>query len=249
MKFKPFLQACLAILILLATAAGVVFWLSFKTPMAYQRRVEIPDEIRVENLKKVEEKKETLLNEVKTKPKWEFVLSEVEANSWLASPDYYEELAPHLPPEISDPRIQLKEDELILAFRVTHDEFSGVVTAPLKVESVTADEVQIRIESLRTGLLPFSWQEILEETLSEQRDSLPVGITWNKSEEAEDQGTLITVQLDQLTNIRWQLDEVRLETGFLYLIGSRREDAGDEPQSSTESEPVEPDKSTSTPGG
>ncbi|MCA9040907.1 MAG: hypothetical protein KDA65_11215 [Planctomycetaceae bacterium] len=220
MKLKRVFILFAILLLLVGGGVGLAIWLTLQTPPEYARRVDIPVTVREENLKKVEEKKTQLIKEVETKPEWQFNLSELETNSWLASQEFRDEVAVHLPPEIKDPRVQFKAGELILAFRVTHHDFQGVVMVPLKIVSLTPDEIQIRIEQVTTGLLPFPWDELLEESLSEHHEALPVGVTWNTEEENEN-GILITVSLDSLAELQWQLDEVRIESGNLHFKGSR----------------------------
>ncbi|MAT14354.1 MAG: hypothetical protein CMJ46_03695 [Planctomyces sp.] len=228
-------------------------WLSTRTPEEYAERLVIPNDVRLANLQKVEVKRELFLEEAETKPEWSFTLTEVEANSWLASDEFHENVAWTLPPEISNPRVQLKDNEVVLAFQVSHEDFKGVVTAPLKVESISDDQVQIRIERVTTGLLPLSWQQILEGTLAEQRESLPVGITWNE-EETDDRGTLITVDLDQFAELNWQLDKLELGPGYVYVKGSRDAEANQKkrPQSPTPvsaSSVPDPEPGNAAPGG
>ncbi|QDU78505.1 hypothetical protein Pla110_02090 [Polystyrenella longa] len=234
MSAKRIFKFLVIIFLLLAAGMGGVIWLSMQTPREYAKRIDIPIAVRQENLKKVEEKREILQQDIETKPEWEFTLSEVEANSWLASSEFQDQVEIYLPQEISEPRVQLKAGEFVLAFRVTHNEFQGVVTAPLKVVSVQKDEVQIRIEEITTGLLPFSWQQIIEETLSHQQNELPVGIEW--SENDEESGTLLTVRLDQLAELNWQLDEVSIEEGQLQIKGSRSFQSDDIPAAASPSE-------------
>ncbi len=158
-------------------------------------------------------------NQVQQNLDWSSVLKEKEINGWLAidCPSKFPEL---IPPRLSQPRVQIQDSEIKLAFRYRTSRFSVIVTfaGDIFVADDTG-EIAIRIKQARSGIIPIPIAKLADRMTDHLRKS-GFDVTWTQIE--NDPVALLRIPHDkfQLADQAIRIESIVCRDQQLELVGS-----------------------------
>jgi len=144
-------------LCLLAITVGGVCWYVYRAaqvvPDYYQALLEQPETEMDEAGDQFETELLELQNSAIELGNWQAAFSQDQINGWLST-DLPQKFPDTLPPTITNPRVSLKKDELMILFRFDSPKLSGIVECSgdlFCTEEV--NQVAVRIKYIRSGVL------------------------------------------------------------------------------------------------
>lgn len=167
-KRPLWLLAILLCITLAVTGWRLIAW----EPPFYQIALQttLPsDEVRERSRKLVQQAMQ-LADEVRNESEFSAEFLEEEVNAWLAD-ELERKYRAWLPSGISQPRVHLEDGRLLIACRVQLEYFSGVASTSASLFVTDDHRLAIWLESLRAGLIPLPFADLLEPTVARiQRD-------------------------------------------------------------------------------
>ncbi len=129
-------------------------------------------------------------NEVRDRHRWSAVFTEAQVNGWLAA-DLPEKFPHMLPPDLHDPRVAFRPNQLQIACQYGRPSGTRVVSLTLEVQlGEEPNTLAVRIRGARAGWVPLPLRPLLDRvTEAVQFGELP--IRWVQS--AGDPVALITI--------------------------------------------------------
>ncbi|HIQ21656.1 MAG TPA: hypothetical protein EYH34_10540 [Planctomycetes bacterium] len=166
------------------------------------------------------EKATALASELEKEGPWSAIFTAEEINGWLAV-DLVENHPDALPSGISDPRVVVRPEQLILFCRYERRDFESVLSLSVDAYVAEPNVVAFRICKARAGMLPLPLSDVLEE-LTKTAQRMNLRIRWRQTE--GDPVALITLppRRDE-DGKQVQVTELRLGDGKIYLAGSTSE--------------------------
>jgi hypothetical protein len=159
-----------------------------------------------------------LHNEVRRAGRWEAVFTQSQVNGWLAV-DLPEKFGKSVPKTISDPRVRIDERAIHIAARYDDGKVESVVSLVLSAHLTNEpNEIAVRIEKARAGLLPLPLKKFLDKIRASaksaeldlrwaQADGDPVAIVRLPEEHPEYGGRIV------------RIDTLELRDGEVYVAG------------------------------
>src|SRR3954465_15075149 len=142
-------------LALLATIPGAI-WVSLThQPRFYRAMVRVPRAKVQAEAKSFVAHSLQLRNDIVNEPTWEAVFTDQEVNAWLAE-DLVTHFADVLPPGVHDPRVVFEIDRATLAFRLDRGPLTSVIWVVAGIRVPEGNVVELTLEKIRAGALPFS---------------------------------------------------------------------------------------------
>ncbi len=103
-----------------------------------------------------------LQNQTQQTGRWQVRFTEQQVNGWLAA-DLPEKFPGLLPKEVHDPRVAIREDELLVACRYESKKFSAIVSLALDVYLTEEPNwVAVRLRSVQAGVLPLPLNKFMD---------------------------------------------------------------------------------------
>jgi hypothetical protein len=165
----------------------------------------------------------SLQNQIQQSNRWATVLDENQINGWLAvdCTSKFPELIPH---RASQPRVQIKASEIVLAFRFQSRRISAIITvaADIFVEEESGD-IAIRLKSAKSGIIPLPIAAFADRITQHLRKS-GIGVVWTQLE--HDPVALMTIPEDKLKvgDQTIQFESILCREGRLELVGTSLDD-------------------------
>lgn len=157
-----------------------------------------------------------LASDIQTKHRWRVSFSNQEINGWLAV-DVPTNLPGAIPPEVVQPRIQIRPGEATIACHLQNEEFDAVVSVKLDVFVTTPNEVAIRFRGATLGTLPVPINKLLE-PIGEAAAQLDLPLVWRQEE--GDPVAVIFLESGGSEEPRGlQLEAIELGDGELLIAG------------------------------
>ena len=161
-----------------------------------------------------------LTDKVNCEGSWKLSFTQDQLNSYLAE-DFVNSGWNLLPAGVSQPRIQLQDGRLRLAFRYGEDEFSTVVSLQVKVWLPKRERsaVAVEIESLRAGAIPLSWK-LLQEQLTEGARNRDIDVQWYRND--GNPVAVVRFQADK-REPTIQFQQLQIKQGHILISGKSRD--------------------------
>ncbi len=158
-----------------------------------------------------------LVNNVKKPGKWKIAFTAEQINGWLAV-DLVNNHPHTLPPYLSDPRVEIDSDRIVLACRYKQGIISTVMT--LTVEPYLPEEnvLALRIEKARAGLLPMPLGRVLD-AISQAAMLSEWRVEWRQSG-GDPVALFRSLQADNAGDLAVKIETIRLGKGEMFLSGS-----------------------------
>jgi hypothetical protein len=211
-------MAAVLLIVALAATLFIAYRASRHVPQFYERALAADPVVQRTAGDELERRALELHNEVQVAGDWEAIFTQQQINGWLAV-DLLEKFPELLPPEVTDPRVEITPEEVRIACRY-HDEnietvISLALTAALSEEPNT---VAVRVKRARAGALPIPLKQFLDDITAAARDS-GLDLRWLQSE--GDPVALIRLPTEHtdLPDRILHLKRFELREGEAYLSG------------------------------
>ncbi len=214
--FRVLIFSLLAIVLVLG---GLVLWAYFasqREPEFYQRALKIqPQTLAVASDQMLRQATE-LYSEVQTERRWDAVFTAEQINGWLAV-DLERNHPNTLPKEVSDPRVAISPDGVVLACRYESDSIATVFSLRVDVYLAKPNVVALRFKHARAGSLPLPLNRVLE-GVSEAALKLNLPLHWQQAEGDPVALVEIPPPVDE-HDASICVESLQLRDGALYLAG------------------------------
>jgi hypothetical protein len=222
-----------------ALAAWVVYCASRQAPDFYRQALEASPEAQHEQGQRFEQQALTLHNQAYHAGRWEVRFAQDEINGWLAAelPAKF----PHvLPTGVSEPRIDIRPGNVRLAIHYQRGNVDTVV-------SLTGDayltehpnEVAIRIEQARAGLVPVPLARFLQE-ITERAARADIPLRWTEVGGAPVAIVRLPLESKEADRRRVVVERLTISAGELLVAGRTDERSLDGVESVAPSTAVQP---------
>lgn len=147
-------------------------------PDFYRQAIAVPAQNRRAESQAFLRQVAEISNSTRREGGWRIELTEEQINAWLASdlPNKHPEL---MSPDVSEPRIQITDDRLIVAYRQKMALGSMVVALTLRLELPEENMLQLHLESAKTGKLPLPLKGMLD-SVSEWAREVGLDLDWHR---------------------------------------------------------------------
>jgi hypothetical protein len=206
-----------ALVLLVAGALLALYAASQRVPQAYRQALMMETAEQVEGSDEMLQRATALASDVEREGQWSALFTVEQINGWLAV-DLIENHADTLPPNVSDPRVAIRPDEVTVFCQFDHGRFKSVLSLSVDVYLSEPNVVAVRMRGARAGSLPLPLGDVLEQvTEAAGRWELP--IRWRQAQ--GDPVALISLPTRRGDDgKRVELQDLRLGDGELYLAGS-----------------------------
>jgi hypothetical protein len=141
-------------LLLVAAGIFVLLELAKHEPEFYRNALRVDEKQQQANGSEMETRILNLRNSVLSESSWSASFTEEQINGWLAW-DLNKKFPDLIPPEVSDPRVKVRDQSVTFAFRCEAKPFRGIaiINADVFLTGVV-NQVGIRIISIHSGMVP-----------------------------------------------------------------------------------------------
>lgn len=239
--FRRLTIAVSALIVVVGLAGWCLYHAARQVPEFYRVALEQPAELQHEQGEKFERQALALHNQAYHDGRWTVRFTEEEINGWLAV-ELPAKFPRALPPGISAPRVAFEKGRMRLALRLQRGEASTVLSAAGEAHlTAEPNEIAVRIDSMRAGLLPVPLSRFLEE-ISQRAAQADLPLRWTEIDGSPVALIRLPLASDEGERRRLVLENVSLEFGALAIAGrTERLDSSDHQSAShsTESEAVQ----------
>lgn len=213
-----FASVVAAIAVVLGVLAYTAWRASQQVPDFYQEALLIEPDAGAKAGEELEQQVFNLQNDLQHQGKWQALFTEEQVNGWLAV-DFVQKFPRVLPKGVTDPRVSIQEDRVLLACRYTNPRFSSVFS--LHIEPYLTDqpnELAIRIHKARAGVLvPVPLKQVLD-GITKMASKHNVPLRWQQTD--GDPVALITLPVrhhDMPKELH--LEAIELRDGEILIAG------------------------------
>lgn len=149
-------------LLLIAVGFGFFAYQVQQVPEFYEQAIAAPPVVQQQAAEQFEQQAIELQNQIRRDEEWQLDLTAEEINGWLATA-LPEKFPSALPPEVSEPRVALEKDRLLVAAKYQMSGVDAIISAELSA-FLTAEPnvVAIRIHHVSAGNLPLPLGKYLD---------------------------------------------------------------------------------------
>jgi hypothetical protein len=198
-----------------------VYLAAQRAPSFYREALAAPQDEQTSNGESFERSVLALHNRLQESGRWQTSLTQDEINGWLAT-ELPEKLPQALPPGISDPRVAIEDDRIHLAVRYSRGGVDSVLSVSGEAYlTARQNELAVRLDRARAGMLPVPLARILEE-ITARAAKADVPLRWTEVRGAP--VALFTLPLDEDEGEhRVVLEDIRWRDGQLLVAGRTEE--------------------------
>lgn len=156
-----------AIVLLLASGVGWLYWASRQVPDFYEEAVRQSQPVPLETLRKTaarvtRQTQEVLEREPEDERGWDFEITPDELNAWLVEelPDL---LGGEWPKELAEPRVAFEEDQILVGAVISVPAWQGVASLSFRPTIKPPRTLLLEIESLKVGKVPVPVDRLVAE--------------------------------------------------------------------------------------
>jgi hypothetical protein len=201
----------------LTAGAYLLYRASQDVPEFYEKALQADPQRQREASDEMVQRAAALASDVNKQGDWQTVFTAEQINGWLAV-DMVENHPDLLPSSLSDPRVAIEPEQLLVACRLERGKWKGVVSLSVDVYLAKPNVLALRIRKARAGLLPIPLKTITDE-ITERAEKLDLGLRWRQAE--GDPVAEIPIPPPRDADDRAvRVETVRLGEGRLYLAGS-----------------------------
>lgn len=204
---------------ILGLAVGTLYFASQQSPEFYAAAVKMDAVAAQFSSDAMLRQTAALASDIRRGRQWQALITADQINGWLAydAPRNH----PHLlPAEVEDPRVQIKDDLLKIAFRWHGATWSAIVSFEVEVYLQEANVVAVRIHQARAGKLPLPLGGLIDSIVKSGRES---GLAIDHQQVGNDPLLLVTLPSDSKNQLL--LESVELREDKIYLAGRPQVDA------------------------
>lgn len=150
-----------AVVVVVAILICLFWFCASYSPDFYGRRLQLNPSQAAQHSDAFLQKTALIADEVKRPGTWQITFREEEINGWLAV-DLPQNHPSLLPPELSEPRVEIDDNVLRLAIRIRHGLLSGVAWVESYIYTGESNTVVVVIRRANLGVLPLPTQPVLD---------------------------------------------------------------------------------------
>jgi hypothetical protein len=198
---------------ILGLGVGMLYWASQQVPPFYASAVTIDSAAAQSSSNAMLRQTTALASDIRRGRQWQALITAAEINGWLAydAPRNH----PHLlPPEIQDPRVQIDDDLLKIAFRWNGATWSAIVSFEVEVYLQAPNVLAVRIHQARAGKLPLPLGGLIASFV---KSGQAAGLAIDLQQIGND--PLLLVTLPTAPDNQLLLESLELRAGEVYLAG------------------------------
>jgi hypothetical protein len=207
---------CGVLAVLIAGLIGVFYALRYE-PEFYRNALAIPAKEQEEVSDEMIHRMADLASSVRKPGKWQLRFTEQQINGWLAV-DFAKHHRNSLPPSMSDPRVEIRPDRIVIACRGDRFNMSTVLTLTVAPSVPEENVLALRIAKARAGLLPLPLAPVLD-AISKAAQQSEWRITWRQI--GGDPVVLFSIPSPaKAGEPAGKIESVRLNDGEIFISGS-----------------------------
>jgi hypothetical protein len=147
--------------------------------------------------------------------RWELILTETQINGWLAI-DLVQNHPDALPPQASEPRVQITQQQISLGVMYQHSQFPVLLSVDLQAQRLSDQQFSVRVMTARIGELPWSTAEMIERVAKSLREN-----GWSVAIQSQENDPVLVLTLPPTRNQqqRYLLDRLEQRAGELVIQG------------------------------
>ncbi len=231
------LKWLLVIAVLLGIVAGLllsgVYVAAKQVPEFYEQALACDHETALAANDELLQRAAALASEVKKPGTWKASFTEDQINGWLAV-DLPNNHPTALPTGVSEPRVRLDEDRVLVGFRLENDSFTGVVSAEADVYWTEDQRLAVSLRRLQAGALPLPLGMIMDR-IREAVEDVQWQIRW--IDEGSGPVALIEIPPHAEGEFVRNVEMLRIEPQRLLLAGSTEPRPAQDPKQDQDQEP------------
>ena len=214
-KLRITIVGC-GVLLLVVVALVVLYRGAQQVPRLYREAIRIdPAELR-EASDQMLSQAAALVSDVKKKGQWQALFTARQINGWLAV-DLVENHPDALPQSISDPRVAIRPDRIMLFCRFQRGSVESVVTLTVEPSVPEPNVLAFRICSARAGIIPVPLEKGLE-AISQAAARTGWRLQWRQSD--GDPVAMVTIPPPHNGNEELvRIESILLGEDEIYLSG------------------------------
>lgn len=218
---KRLALAAVALLLVLGIGWGGVHWAMFQVPDFYANALaEIPPDpmIRKKAARQFVQHTLDLVDSLQNSERWSETFEQDQINSWLVEELHNPKYAGLVPRSVSEPRVLLREEQILIGFRVSQRRWDGVVSLRLRPWVPEPNQLALEVQSVKVGLIPYPLDDVLED-ISVQLASEGFRSEWREM----DGNDVLVVDLDRGdSETSPVLEAIELDDGAIRISGRGR---------------------------
>lgn len=237
------LVSCAAAAIL-AAAAGWAYCVSRQVPPFYSAALAQPSSSVHQASDALLREAAALVSDLRKSGRWQAFFTAEQINGWLAD-DLQKNHPTLLPATVSDPRVAIENNQLMVGFRWQQSRWNVVVSLAAEVYLREPNVVAVRIHKVRAGGLPLPLKHLLHDLIAAGR---ALDLQIEEQQIDGDPLLLITPPQDgDYGNLLVQLESLELHDGQLYVAGrTQRGDRSLPPLAELPDRPAQPPRDSQT---
>jgi hypothetical protein len=204
----------------LLLAAGLLacwlYWASQRVPGFYREAMASDPAAQKKASDALLRQATALASDAQKRGPWKAVFSAEQINGWLAV-DLVENHADLLPPELSDPRVEITPEHVTIACRYRDGNLSAVFSLTAEPYLTKPNVVSLRIRKARAGAVPIPLGKILD-AISQAARQMNARLEWRQAD--GDPVAVISIPTPRDRNEKQlTVQVVELRQGEVYLSG------------------------------
>jgi len=204
--------------ILLAVAGGLLLLYkgAQQVPEEYRQAVDVEHNALQDGSDEMLRQAAALASDVKKEGQWRALFTARQINGWLAV-DLPENHPRTLPETMSDPRVVIKPDCIMLFCRFQRKNLESVLSLTVEPYMAEPNVLALRIRRVRAGLVPMPLENVLA-AVSKAARKAELPLQWRRAD--GDPVALVTIpQPRDAQNKVVEIESLRLGEGEVYLSG------------------------------
>jgi hypothetical protein len=212
-------------LLALLGGGGGIYWSLGQAPDFYEEALADvpPAEVREDVVRKLVRRTLRIVENIERRETWSEEFSEQQINIWLAQ-EFDHDRFGWLPPNVHEPRIQISDGVMHVAFRLDDERMRGIVSCELRPRVSGPNELEVMVPSVRIGLFPLPVDQFIQDI---------AGRAWFDGWQVECRREvgerMVVVNLDRGRPIQPILETIELKAGVLRVAGRRGSLSADRP--------------------
>ena len=209
-------MVCCGVLLVIAAVLFVLHQGARRVPKAYREAIEMDPAVLKEASDQMLRRATALAGDVKREGGWQALFTDRQINGWLAI-DLVENHPDALPKSMSDPRVAIEPDRVMLFCRFRRGNIDSVVTVTIEPYVPEPNVLALRIRRARAGIVPLPLQKVLD-AISQAAGRTELWLAWRQAE--GDPVAMITIPPPRDDDAKLvEVETLRLGKGEIYLSG------------------------------
>lgn len=218
---KRLALAAVSLLLMLGIGWGGVYWAMFQVPDFYASALaEVPPDpvIRKRAARRFVQHTLDLVDSLQNSERWSETFEQDQINSWLVEELHNPKYAGLVPRSVSEPRVLLRQEQILIGFRVSQRRWDGVVSLRLRPWVPEPNQLALEVQSVKVGLIPYPLDDLLED-ISVQLAAEGIRSEWRQM----DGNDVLVVHLDRGDRERLPvLEAIEVGDGEIRVSGRGR---------------------------